>query len=200
MWRESYMKKITRILFVVISLIGITSISLVQAEQPNKHVTWGAVNALFQAGFTGGFLVRSHDNLNPALVKGEEGRISPWFPGEYCVNDAHVMMIGMWFNIEDHELAKEIYLSELNGEVVTNLIMDGNYLETKMTTLKRSLAVFPPEPHYGWLYSVGVLFKPGEIPVGEHTITISFDLWIDGVGYVTMFEWYSFFNILECWH
>ncbi|MHA1737750.1 MAG: hypothetical protein ACTSXA_12110 [Candidatus Heimdallarchaeota archaeon] len=194
------MKKFVKVLSIVLCLIGVSSIAVVQAAQPYKHVTFGAVNALLEAGFTGGFLVRDLDNYCPVFDYGDEGRISIWFPGEYCVDDAHLMMIGYFFNFEDHKLAEELWKFEKEGNVKTRILLDGLDLDLKMTPVKQWLGEIPPNSTYHWLYTVGVVFRAGEIPIGFHTTAIKQDLWIDGFGYLTMFEWYSFFNILECWH
>ncbi len=42
------MKKITKVLFLLVGLLGVTFISTAQAVQPIKFITYGDVNAAFQ--------------------------------------------------------------------------------------------------------------------------------------------------------
>ncbi len=63
------LKKFTKVLFIIIALIGVTSIADVQAEQPYKHLTYSDVTSSFQAFLTGGYIVNSLDNMVAAPEK-----------------------------------------------------------------------------------------------------------------------------------
>ena len=58
------LKKFTKVIFIIIGLIGITSIAAVQAEQPYKHLTYGDITAAFETFGTGGFVVLSLDKYH----------------------------------------------------------------------------------------------------------------------------------------
>ena len=187
------MKKITKVLFLLVGLLGVTFISTAQAVQPYQHVTYGDVNAAFQ-NWAGSSLILDWKtgNLHAAPVEGKYGHI--WFYGDYCVDDAHLMSMQTWFDSEDHAEAQELYQYQKDG----------------MTALKRLFLDHPSfrDPgeeatlwgKYGWWFNTGHLFKPGEIPVGTHVLRLV--IWaIDPDGNPDVFiDWEAGFNIHECWH
>jgi hypothetical protein len=194
------MKKITQILFLVIGLLGITFISTAQAVQPFKFITYGDVNAAFQTYFGASIVVEyGAENYHAAVVEGNLGHISPWYPTYHYVEDAHYVSVGYYFNTEDHELALELYKGEKEGLVKTHFLIDDIELtDLKTTALKRALWEFPPEAKYGWWYSTGVLFRLGEILAGEHIFHLIVEsvnpdgIWevvFEGVSPVYMFDY-----------
>ena len=204
------MKKITKVLFLLVGLLGVTFISTAQAVQPYQHVTYGDVNAAFQ-NWAGSSLILDWKtgNLHAAPVEGKYGHI--WFYGDYCVDDAHLMSMQTWFDSEDHAEAQELYQYQKDGYAAIDFYLDGNYLgPSKMTALKRLFLDHPSfrDPgeeatlwgKYGWWFNTGHLFKPGEIPVGTHVLRLV--IWaIDPDGNPDVFiDWEAGFNIHECWH
>jgi len=84
-----------------------------------------------------------------------------------------------------------------DGLIKTEFVLNDELLVTEYTTLKRF--AYYPDPHY-W-YGVGVLFKPGAIPVGEYILstTVSFYLG-EEAGWFPISHVIVGFNMVECWH
>ncbi|NHJ31313.1 MAG: hypothetical protein FK732_00480 [Asgard group archaeon] len=204
------MRKITRVVFILVGLIGITFISTAQAVQPYKHITYGDVTAQFQTCFVSAYLLNwKTGTLQAAPVEGKQGEI--WFFGDYCVNDAHFLCMQAFFDVEDHETALEMWQYQKDGYAAIDFYIDGNYLgPSTLTALKRVFFDHPSfrdpgeEPtlwgKYGWWFNTGHVFKPDEIPVGLHTLRLV--IWAtDPFGNImVIIDWTAGFNIHECGH
>jgi len=182
------LKKIIRVVSIVICLLGITSIAAVQAAQPHQHLSYGDIQSTFQT-FLG----------PPPSKEAQAGIIVPYDDemGDFCVEDAHGIMFGWIMYPETHEEALEFWKMEVkDGLILTEFVLNGEPLENEYTSLKRFW--YHPDAHYWYWYGIGVLFKPGELPVGEYiletSISIYFDEWIPFV------YWNVGFTICDCWH
>jgi hypothetical protein len=193
-------------------LIGVSFIASAQAVQPYKHVTYGDVLAAFENSLGSSYLVMWHaENFHAAPAEGKTAAISPWWGGEYCVDDAHYIAVGAFMNEEDHELAHWLWQWQKDGNADFDFYLDGEYMPNKLTALKRLFFDHPAfrDPgedfylwgHYGWWFNTGILFKPGEIPVGIHSIrTVMWGKHPDTGEIHIHFDWTAYFEILECWH
>jgi len=182
--------------------MGVTAISVAQAAQPYKHVTYGDVNAAFQTFATGGFIVKSLDNIVAAPAEGRQGFIQPyWGYTEQCVEDAHCICFYWIFGSEgeDHELALEFYKMEVVDElIITTFYINNEPFKPTYTALKPLLEI--KDAQFGWWYGLGLLYKPGEIPVGLHMLNATVDIFWPPFGWIQIFHFVTFINMLECWH
>ena len=158
-----------------------TLLPLAQAETI-KGISYGDVVSAFQT-----------------LDYTHEGRI--WFPEDpLYYEDAHFIMYGITFDVETVQEATFYYnmdagfLFQLYGPGY-----DGVFLPTIKTALKRTHFYDPPssgpEPTCGFAYADGVLFKPGDLPVGLYTVVY----WIYNYYYgMPPFAWFAMdFEIME---
>ena len=194
------LKKIIRVISIILCLIGVTSISVNQAVQPYKHLTYGDVVSAFEAFATGGFIVYSLDNIVAAPAEGREGFIQPWWPHTtLCVEDAHCICFYWIFNVEDHEMASEFYKMEVVDKLVITTFYINNIPYTiEFTALKPHLGI--KDAQYGWWYGLGLLFKPEELSVGFYTLNTTIDIYVPPIGWIQFFHFYTTFEVVECWH
>ena len=178
---------------IILGAFCILLFGVLSFAKANDYVTYGDVQANFNAMLNGGAALQINAEFNiemeilPAVLEGFNGRIVPWIDGlEYNYEDAHVistaiyttinellfakMMLGDLFNYPNDNVGCLEYLSWF----YTTFELDGVDIEPKYTPIKAGTGF----DVYGfpilYWYNVGLLFKPGELERGEHHLITRF--------------------------
>jgi hypothetical protein len=163
------------ILFIVIScFLGATFVTTVQADDPD-YITYGQIMASFQASL-GSLEIFYHDGAyHAAPALGDEGgRIVPWWDGAfYRYQDAHIIMVGFYFEAEGIQLAKF-----LTDQTVIKYFHQGPnddaLVELPVTVTAVSRRMIPgwvePSDGTGWRVAYGTLFHQQELDLGDHRL------------------------------
>jgi len=159
-------------------LLAVTLFPMPAIADPEK-ITEGDVEAVLYGFLTGGRVILSRGNgqsgvfAAPADDIGSKGAIrpfAPWDGAELCVEDWHVIVLGM-FDGGDSSYTYEdasAYLSQ----VEVSFVLDGKALASTRTAVRRFLdpGVFGFEEAYGM--QVGTILAPEALGIGEHDLTV----------------------------
>ncbi|MCE7739271.1 MAG: hypothetical protein KAU62_10895 [Candidatus Heimdallarchaeota archaeon] len=213
------MNKRRIISMLIFCFVGIMLVNGVSAVQPYKHHTYGDAMAGFLANGAYGVEFRGLGldymaNL-PAVVTTTQ-KIEVWWapPWDYCVEDAHYISVGVSFWQSDIDFLgasfKDFYLAW--DMINIDYILDGEFCEGIKTPLKPARfqeyiveepveilpGVWIPAGYVDsaiWWFQEGMIFKPGALSVGIHSLTVIIEGW---------FPWpWAFdmeFEINACWH
>ena len=161
----------------VVALVVVFGTNVAQASAPAR--TRGDAQAVFEAGFTGGFNINIlHNSDANGAPKGilptgdpQDVRVYPFSEdASYCASGWHVLNFNTGDNLAFYE--SRTVLNEYLATVDILYELDGTLVETQRTAVK--YAVFGTEDP-GWLwFSVGALLPPGTLTVGAHELTTTF--------------------------
>jgi hypothetical protein len=162
------MKKARTLLAVAAAVAGLMLLGGTLAyAAPPAGPTRGDANAVFQANFTGGFAIRTHNfEANgapggPAIPTPDSARIYPGEPDlEYCAQGWHVITLG-----EFSDVRQALPLEDLQ------FALDGVPLQTERTAIKK---LQHPDPNFSenplWAVTFGAFLPPGSLSLGSHEI------------------------------
>lgn len=129
-----------------------------------RRLTYGDVEAIFQARTTANQVQTFHDRTASAVRQGfARGRISPFFNSHPFCSSGWLILLVSEGAASGHQ-ESVAYRSHLR----VSFTVDGQAVTTQATALKRFLAPAPADDFWGW--SVAHLYAPGAIAAGEHTV------------------------------
>jgi len=171
------MKQTTRL------LVSILAVGLLGTGALSAQVSRGEIEAVFNAGATGGNLILfSGPGEAPefaAFAEGKDGVIHPWDDGKgFSAEDWHCLLFGVGV-VNDYPTA-----SGALDLVEVWMWLDGNEIALTEQPVKRDLTYHGYDPSIP-LYSIswGKIYSPTELAVGPHTLhtTIKYDgnLWYE---------------------
>jgi hypothetical protein len=176
--KEEHMN--TKILFGSLAILIVAAAALPYPVQADTvRITRGDVDSVLHAFTTGGRTVLSLQSdtagfhAAPADFHGSNGAIrpfSPWDGLHVCVNDWHVLLIGLFdgggksYTMQD----AQSYLSQVDAL----FLLDGNPVRTTRTSIKRFLnpASIGLQEAYG--FQEGSIMAPGDLGVGAHSLQV----------------------------
>jgi hypothetical protein len=175
------MKKTRTLLAVAAAVAGLVLLgSTLAYAAPPAGPTRGEANAAFQANFTGGFAIRTHNfEANgapggPAIPTPDSARI---YPGEhdleYCPQGWHVITLGVFadpaFYPGGNKEARQVL-----STVDIHFALDGVSLQTERTAIKKLQHPFPDfSENPLWAVTFGAFLAPGSLSLGDHEIKTS---------------------------
>ncbi|MCK5046836.1 MAG: hypothetical protein KAS22_09675 [Candidatus Heimdallarchaeota archaeon] len=168
------MKKKIILFLIVTCFLGATLIPAVQADDPN-YITYGQVMSMFRASLGSTEIFYHNGAFHAAPALGDYGgRIVPWWNGAwYRYQDAHIIQIGFYFEIETHDEA--VFLVDNLDIIISHQGPNDNALEElPVITTALSRRMYPgwvvPNEGTGWRIDYGVPYHQKELAVGVHTL------------------------------
>jgi len=168
------MKKKIILFLLVTCFVGATLIPAVKADDPN-YIRYGEMVSAFKWTNGAGIILDTNGYYHAAPTDNEGGRILHWWAWgyglEYDYNDAHGIWQGIYFNWEDHEMAKFAY-DDLYNEIWLKYPDADEYtqLETSRPGLQRIVRETPGP--IGWVMKEGLVFHQQELPIGMYEVEV----------------------------
>ena len=134
-----------------------------------QRIDRGKAEAVFHTGFTGGLRSRQGAPADPdrkvTIKPFEEQGVS-----HYCVEDWHVILLGLGVSEEDNGVTSVGEAEKLFAPTVMTFVLDGEPFETTRLPV-RPLLRDPPVKVF--VLSQGRVVGPDELAVGSHTLTVT---------------------------
>ena len=174
---------LNRVLKAILLFVFLGAVSLPESQAAlanSGRITRGDVEAVFNAFLTGGRTIRFHDNITvvegaPADFFGSQGAIrplsgSPWDGMHFCVDDWHVVVIGI-LDGGDMSYTRKVAVDSLSPLAIS-FALDHSPLPSTRTPIKRVLAPqgFGADEAYG--FQEGRILSPEQLAVGTHSLTV----------------------------
>ncbi|MCG3216432.1 MAG: hypothetical protein KAS63_06910 [Candidatus Heimdallarchaeota archaeon] len=189
---------------IILGAFCILLFGLVPLATANDYVTYGDVQASFNAMLNGGNTLIFNAEFDiereilPAVLDGRfDGRIVPWYNGmTYRYEDAHGIYGAIYVTEEVLQFAQFILYyyfgviftydninegcMEYLSWFTTTATLNGEPLEMKYTPIKNGNGVDVNDDPILWWFNVGTLFKPGELEPGQYHLVTYY--WMNPLG------------------
>lgn len=165
-------------------LVGLVVASAAPAgAAKNDRVTYGDVRAMFQTAEGGGSVAFQTGTpamfAAPADIFDHSIRpfpFSPWDGRHVCEDDWQLLVLALFDGTPDRSYSHRDAAAIL-GTSSIELVLDGTVLtDAQRTALKRFKSTFNNDIVEGYWYQEGVFYAPGELAVGPHTFSATFDI------------------------
>jgi len=164
------------ILFLLVTcFIGAATIPAVQADD-NDYITNGQILSMLQASLGSIETYYHNGGFHAAHSLGDEGgRIVPYWPvAWYRYQDAHMIQLGFYFELETHDEAQWFY----NNLDVAYYLQGPNDIDfVELPVIKTALSCrmisdwgILPYEGTGWRVAFGSPFHQKELDIGAHTL------------------------------
>ena len=166
---------------------------------PPGAPTRGDAEGIFQAFFTGGAAIRTHNHLAEGVpgVPGETTRDGARiYPGldnlEYCNRGWHVVVLG-YFDDPNLFPGGNRELFDYLSAVDIRFVLDGGPLQTERTAIKRLTHFDPAFGDEAFAVTFGAFLPPGDLSLGTRQLQTTIVDPLYGV-----FELTTAFTVVSC--
>jgi len=157
---------------VAVAALGSTTAYAASPGAPTR----GDAEGIFQAFFTGGSAIRTHNHLAggapgvPGETTPDGARIYPLLNDlVYCEQGWHVILLGI-FDDPAFYAGGNRELFDFLSAFDLRFVLDGVPLETERTAIKRLAHTDPAFVEEGFAVAFGAFLPPGALSVGAHEL------------------------------
>ena len=177
------MNNLRRLSFLSTVLLLCVGLFPTRVQADSIRVTKGNVESILYASQTGGMTIIWNTNEAAGYHSGfvdytgeyGKGSIRPYYSynkKHYCVNDWHVILIGIYIGgVRSSTYDPYVDASNHLSQVELSFNLDNEPLPTTRISVKRFLV-----PLLGWDeaygFQEGAILAPGELGVGEHSLDV----------------------------
>jgi hypothetical protein len=164
----------SRSLIVAAALVMAIAVGAVDAAADSPRVTRGDAEALFNAGTSGGFAIKTHAGVI-AGAPASPGRILPGanFEGVHiCANDWHVMAINLVLTDATDSVYTVAQAAAIFSTIGVSYQLDGAPLAIETSAVKPWLGdptSLDPNATVAFSQHFGTILAPSDLSVGAHT-------------------------------